>query len=541
MHHPPRKRISRLHFVLVCAALALTVAAYSPLAAGQNPIFEDAVLPNSGGPGNNAGSAVAVWGDVAIVGAQDEDDLGNYSGSAYIFRYDPGSGTWSEEQELHASDGAAGDHFGKSVALYEDVAIVGAPYHDDLYSSTGAVYIFRYDPGSGTWIQEEKIVAADQSPSDCFGWAVAIHGDVVLVGMPNDYVSFVHGGTAHFYRHNAGSGNWDHEDSVQAQYPEDGADFGKAVALYGDTALIGSPYEDGPGNDSGAAFFFSYNSSTQTWTQDAKCQASDAASGDQFGYSVSLHGGVALVGAHKVDGPGGFDTGAAYVYYDIGYWYEALKFTDPDGDDYDYFGESVSIYDNKAVIGAAGKQLSSQKSGTAFVYYYFDTTENWAEQYQLRSSATYCTALGQSVSIHEERIVAGVYEEALVYDSLEADPIYLDVDCNGDDGPLTLSQWDIADLTIALHPGDSLGVRHDWWIAAWKQGGNVYSWIYGPNPYWRQGRRRTYVGPLIALKSYTFHYGFIPIGTWEIEFTLDDDDNTYQGTHTDSIEISVTT
>jgi hypothetical protein len=103
-----------------------------------------------------------------------------------VFRYDPGTGTWIEEEKLIASDGAALDLFGHSVSISGDIALVGAYYDDDNGDDSGSAYVFRYDPGTGAWIEEEKLLASDGAVDDHFGWSVSISGDVALVGAFGD-------------------------------------------------------------------------------------------------------------------------------------------------------------------------------------------------------------------------------------------------------------------------------------------------------------------------------------------------------------------
>ncbi|MHC5004810.1 MAG: FG-GAP repeat protein, partial [Planctomycetota bacterium] len=124
------------------------------------------------------GYAVAVSGNVALVGANEDDDLGSNSGSAYVFRFD-GNG-WTQEQKLLASDGAGGDMFGLSVALAGDVAVIGAPRNDDAGSNSGSAYVFRFDGDS--WVEEQKLVAPDGASWDALGTSVGLSGGQVLAG-----------------------------------------------------------------------------------------------------------------------------------------------------------------------------------------------------------------------------------------------------------------------------------------------------------------------------------------------------------------------
>lgn len=146
------------------------------------------------------GFSVALDDGVILVGAPQDDDLGAGAGGAHVFRFD---GTdWQLEQKLLPDDGAAGDAFGRTVALSGDYAIIGAPDDDDSGGSSGSVYVFEFD--GGTWTQVQKLAASDAGIGDHFGEAIGIDGDRALVGASNSddggesagsaYV-FVRGGT----------------------------------------------------------------------------------------------------------------------------------------------------------------------------------------------------------------------------------------------------------------------------------------------------------------------------------------------------------
>ena len=156
--------------------LPALVAAFNGIALAQLP--ESKINASDVALGDDFGRNVAIDGDYAIVGAYLDDDGSSNSGSAYIFKR---NGTeWSQEDKIVASDAAANDNFGISVAISGDYAIVGVPYDDDGGSASGSAYIFKRN---GTeWSQEDKIVASDDAQNDYFGISVAISGDYAIEG-----------------------------------------------------------------------------------------------------------------------------------------------------------------------------------------------------------------------------------------------------------------------------------------------------------------------------------------------------------------------
>ena len=216
-------------------------------------------------------------GDTAVVGAYFDDDSGTDSGSAYVF-VRSGS-VWTEQAKLTTSDGTADDHFGVSVSVRGDTAIVGAVYDDDSGLSSGSAYVFVRS--GAVWTEEAKLLASD--------------------GAAGDY-------------------------------------FGNAVSVSGDTAVMGAFGDDDNGNNSGSAYVFVRSGSL--WTEQAKLTASDGAADDRFGWSVSVSGDTAAVGAWG-DDDNGTDSGSAYV-FDLG-----VVVTAPNG------GESWDAGSSQAVTWAS--------------------------------------------------------------------------------------------------------------------------------------------------------------------------------------------
>ena len=278
-------------------------AAYVFVRSGDTWSQQAELSPSDGGAFELFGSSVAIDGNTTLVGAPQEAVGSDASqGAAYVFA---GSGsTWTQQAELTASDGAADDNFGRSVALSGDTALVGAPQHargGNAYQ--GAAYVFSRS--DSTWTRRAELSAADGAAWDTFAWSVALSADTALVGAPCAGGGNDGQGAAYVF---AGSGSaWTQHAELTAS---DGASvdlFGWAVALSGDTALVGAPQHAVGGNDQqGAAYAFAGSGST--WTQQAELSAADGAGRDYFGRAVALSGDAALVAAPHAD------QGAAYVF-----------------------------------------------------------------------------------------------------------------------------------------------------------------------------------------------------------------------------------
>ena len=302
----------------------------------------------------------------------------------------------TEEAKLTAADGAAGDQFGFSVSLSGNRALVGSTGNDDNGSLSGSAYVFAFD---GTiWTEEAKLTAADAAGFDVFGVSVSLSGDRALVGARGDDGK----GSAYVFAFDGAS--WAQEAKLTAADGAVNDQFGQSVSLSGDRALVGDYADDDNGSESGSAYVFAFDGTT--WTQEAKLTAADGAAGDQFGWSVSLSGGRALVGAHADDDNGSV-SGSAYVFaLDGTTWTQEAKLTAADGAEFDSFGYSVSLSGDRALVGARGDDDNGSASGSAYVFAFDGTT--WTQEAKLTAAdAAQGDQFGYSVSLSGGMALAG--------------------------------------------------------------------------------------------------------------------------------------
>ncbi len=324
------------------------------------------------------GFSVAVSGDTAVIGARAHNTTaGVDTGSAYVFTRSGSS--WTQRAELTASDAAAYDSFGYSVAIDGDVVVVGAYAHDTTAGvNAGSAYVF-VRTGS-TWSEQAKLAASDGGTGHEFGRDVAVSGDTVIVGADAaDKTPDDEAGAAYVFTRTGTT--W----SEQAKLT--GSDVGafeyscEAVAISGDTALIAAPYD---GSEAGAAYVFTRTGTT--WSEQAKLTASDRASGDWFGGSLAVSNGTVVIGASSDDITAGVGAGSAYVYTGSGStWSEQAKLTAPGAAANDQFGCSVGLSDGTVVIGAKSDDTSAgPNAGSAYVFK--GSGASWSEQARLAAS-----------------------------------------------------------------------------------------------------------------------------------------------------------
>ncbi|MHC4427753.1 MAG: hypothetical protein ACYS0D_04015, partial [Planctomycetota bacterium] len=307
---------------------------------GQELLAADAA------PHDHFGFSVAVDGDTAVVGAPNKGNAGEFVpglGAAYVFRYD--GSTWVQEQKLTDPEGQMGDSFGWSVSVSGDVIVVGANFAD---AYAGVAFVYRYDGGS--WVQESRI-ARPAGGENYFATALAVSGNAIVVG---NYLHTANGpdaGAAYVFRDNGSE--WALEQLLVAPEGQPGDNLGWSVAIAGDLIVAGAPFDDDTGVTSGSAYVFRYDGAS--WTAESKLLAQDGSAGDKFGLTVAVDDGIVLAGAPYWDEPNLIlpDFGATYAFsYSAGNWSQEARILDPGGWIADQFGWSVAISNQTAIMGA---------------------------------------------------------------------------------------------------------------------------------------------------------------------------------------------
>lgn len=326
------------------------------------------VLAGDGNQQDQYGISVDIDGDYAIVGSNQKIPGGQSLGAAYILHRTAGG--WAQEAKLLPADVEPGDLFGASVSIHNGVAAVGAPFDDDPVGNEGAVYVF-YRDGAGNWNLVKKVKATDADPADNFGTSVDLNGGRMLVGASLDDETASNAGAAYVCAQNAGGAdNWGQEAKLLAITGAADDNMGGSVSLSGDYAIVGATGVDGLFQNRGAAYVFGRNQAG--WSQIARLSAPQSTQNDNFGVSVGISGGWAIVGADQND-LNGTDAGAAFIFYKnrngiFDSWGLQNVLLDYNGAAGDRFGSSVAIDGDYAVVGAKGDGTFGQGSGGGFIY-----------------------------------------------------------------------------------------------------------------------------------------------------------------------------
>jgi hypothetical protein len=322
----------------------------------------------------------------------DNDYMWMDANNSFTLGYDDTT-THSNETKITASDAAASDFFGSSVAVGSGRVVVGVPFDDDAGTSSGSAYIFDLD---GTQIA--KITApSGAGASDNFGYSVAVGSDRIVVGAKNADDGPFNGGSAFIFDLD---GNI--IDTIFDYDYKSNASFGSAVAVGSGRIVVGAINHQGPNTgdySAGAAFIYRLNT-PDSRNQSKTIKASDAWASDNFGCSVAVGSGRIVVGAlNNDDVPS--SSGSAYIFDLDGN--ELTKITASDAASGDQFGCSVAVGNGRIVVGAQGNDDDGGGSGSAYVY---DLEGNLITKITASDAAT-GDAFGASVAVGSGRIVVG--------------------------------------------------------------------------------------------------------------------------------------
>lgn len=322
----------------------------------QLPCESAKVEASDGERSDNFGTAVALSGDRLVVGADDNER----QGAAYVYDWD--GVQWNESAKLVASDGQYDDHFGYAVALLGDRIAVGSPFGGRRY--TGAVYVF--ERRRERWVEIAKLIPDDNRTGGYYmGQSLALSEDRVFAGASGDDDLGSNAGAVYVFRLN--EGQWSQEAKLTASDGARVADFGETLAHFENRLVIGAPYDDGMGEDSGAAYVFEWDGSA--WVERVKLQAENGSEFDRAGESLAMSNDRILMGA-----PG---TSTSHVFRkEADTWIHEATLAAADG--HPYLGRSAAFVGDRILLGSSLEW--GQLSDTGNIYVFARQNEEWIQE-----------------------------------------------------------------------------------------------------------------------------------------------------------------
>lgn len=298
------------------------------------------------------------------------------------------AGPTTETMTITPADLMQDDHFGYAIAADEGVLVVGSRLHDDPGLNDGAVYMYQ----SSTGALIRKMLTPDNSQGSGFGNAVALEMNTlthrVLVGKESDRDEGIESGAVYVFDADTGAFLY------KITTPDGGGSkFGATVAIEGDIAVIGAPESNVNGSRSGRAFIYDLNTGALMHILEAETPQNNAL----FGSDVDISSGLVVVGAQR-ESPNGVNSGAAYI-FDAQSGQMLARFTSPDNELGDQFGNAVSIENPIVLIGALAEDENGANSGSAYVFSIDDPTMPMMTQKLLAPDGTTGDEFGIDVDL----------------------------------------------------------------------------------------------------------------------------------------------
>ena len=382
--------------LIILLAPFLNLGAFSKAVQAASPT-EFKLTASDGTANDQFGYSVAISGDTAIVGSP-MDTIGTNAsqGSAYIFVRD--GDTWTQQAKLNASDGAASDNFGYSVAIDSNTAVVGSPHYN---SSQGSAYV--YVRNGSSWDEQAKLTASNCTSSAQLGISLAVDGNTIIISSNAD------NGSAYIFTRNGTA--WSEQAHLISSY---WIAFGesdllcRAVDIEGDTAIVGAPFRHGHSAqwDCGLSFTFTRNGTA--WNEglvlSADLEGGPTHENEELGWSVAINGNTVVAGAPHIplyhQGNG---NGSVYTFTKNGTdWARESCSTASDSNVSDRFGYSVDISEDTMIVGRTNNNSA----------YIFSRTTAWSQYWKLTASdGANGDNFGYSVSIDGDTAIVGAYSD----------------------------------------------------------------------------------------------------------------------------------
>jgi hypothetical protein len=392
--------------IVSCAAAALSLSGVAQ-AQTLNDLYPElaTIVASDGAANDQFGTVVSLDGDTLAVGMP-LDDVGTVVDQGSVRVFVRSGSTWTLQATLTAADGLSADAFGSSVSLSGDTLAVGVPLDDvGTVSNQGSVRIFVRS--GTTWTAQQTLTASDGAANDQFGNSVSLDGDTLAVGVPDDDVGTNSGqGSVRVFVRSGST--WSAQATLVAS---DGAafdNFGDVVSLDGDTLAVGVQFDDvGINSDQGSVRIFVRSGTT--WFAQQTLTASDGAELDFFGHSVSLDGDTLAVGADFDDVGSVINQGSVRMFVRSGStWTAQATLTASDGAAFDNFGSSVSLDGDTLAVGVQSDNVgTTSNQGSVRVFVRSGTT--WTAQATLTASDGVANDdFGSSVSLDRDTLAVGV-------------------------------------------------------------------------------------------------------------------------------------
>lgn len=365
--------------------------------------YDQKIFPNDPNPGVFFGRFVSLNEDDAFISAYQDFENGSSSGALYV--YNKTADGFQQVKKIFPDDGGVEEFFGYSISSFNYWVITGAHHDSDFGASSGGAYILNKSLNNN-WSFYQKLLPFDASEADEFGKTVDIYQDYIVSCSYLDDDGGTNSGSVYIYKWNGES--WEHNNKINASDPEPYSQFGLALDLFKDKLIVGSPFKNSCGSNCGAAYI--YELVNEKWEETAILIPDDLNERDEFGIYVKINDNYAFISSTKDDGQGE-NSGSVYIYKKENHsWNFLQKLFAFDGEAGDAFGVAIDISDSLAIIGSYFDDDNGTNSGSVYVYKIIN--DNWTFIKKiLPDDGDESDAFGSSISINENRVLIGSYSD----------------------------------------------------------------------------------------------------------------------------------
>ena len=364
------------------------------------------------------GLAVAISGGLAVAGAPNDIDGSPSRGSLSYFaeRYDGTSG-WGLALK-HQNSGSSQRGLGSALDVERSTLVSGTRGASSPGMVSGTAQVFELAvAGQTPSVVVTDLISSDIDVGDAFGAAVAISGDVIVIGAPDKdlgvYGTNLTGAAYVFERDHGGPGAWGQVAKLLAPDPIYQAYFGGSVAVDGDTVIVGAVRADTDGYRWGAVYVYERSGGPTAWNFSQKLLSDHIHdSSDQFSYRVDIDGDTIVATAPMHNLPGGpFREGSAYVFQRDPHttqWHEIAELAAPIPSVYGVYGKSAAVDGNAIAIGDLAAEVNGVRSGVVYLYgRHQGGLGQWGHQSTLIAADQLDGAFGSSLALSRGRLVVG--------------------------------------------------------------------------------------------------------------------------------------
>ncbi|MCX7553388.1 hypothetical protein OS175_05815 [Marinicella sp. S1101] len=329
---------------------------------GLDWVFEQKINASDREENNYFGASIDIYNEILVIGADKDGKYFDADGPGAVYLFKKEEDVWEEKQKLVAPNEQHFNKFGSNVQINSNKIFISSVSDESLEQFEGHVHVF--EQAGLNWVQTTDLGPIIGSDDNEFDFSLASDNNQLLIGASGD--DSIDNEAGSFFSFSFNNFQWNENDKVDMLLGSARNFFGSTTKIDGNHMMIGSYGDDEIGRESGAVY--GYKLLNEEWILNSKIFAESPQPFQNFGYAIDIDGLKAIIGAPSF-GDMTNDPGSAYIFnYIGGDWVYETKLTASDGVDDDYFGGSVTINGDYALIGGTGSDTFGDRSGAAYIF-----------------------------------------------------------------------------------------------------------------------------------------------------------------------------